>query len=173
MLASNIVLVVLMAFWQPLPATLWGIMHPAGRVVMWVLFAAGWLMVPAVSYMINHFDLFGMRQVWLHLRGRRYESLPFRTPLLYAHVRHPLYLGWAMAFWATPTMTVGHALFALALTGYMVVATVFEERDLVGHFGETYEEYRRRVPRFFPRLTRCTNPSAAKVEKVEQARSNA
>src|SRR5689334_16668109 len=154
MLASCIALIALMAFWQPLPATVWDITHPLGRAAMWALFAGGWLLVPAVSYMINHFDLFGMRQVWLHLKQKEYESLPFRTPLLYAHVRHPLYIGWALAFWATPTMTAGHALVALALTGYMVLATVFEERDLVAHFGEMYRDYQRRVPRFVPRLSR-------------------
>jgi protein-S-isoprenylcysteine O-methyltransferase Ste14 len=152
MLASNVVLAAAMAFWQPLPVMLWDIENSVGRAALWVLFAGGWLMVPAVSLLINHFDLFGMRQVWLHLRQRQYEALPFRTPLLYAHVRHPLYVGWALAFWATPTMTVGHALFATTLTLYMVAATFVEERDLVAHFGETYEDYRRRVPRFVPRL---------------------
>jgi methanethiol S-methyltransferase len=152
MLASNVVLAAAMAFWQPLPVVLWDIENPVGRAAMWLLFAGGWLMVPAVSLLINHFDLFGMRQVWLHLRQRQYEALPFRTPLLYGHVRHPLYIGWALAFWATPTMSVGHALFATTLTGYMVLATFVEERDLVAHFGETYEDYRRRVPRFVPRL---------------------
>jgi methanethiol S-methyltransferase len=154
MLASCIVLALTMVFWQPLPAVLWDFTNPALRVAMWSLFAAGWLMVPAISYMINHFDLFGMRQVWLHFQQRKYESLPFRTPLLYAHVRHPLYIGWAIAFWATPTMTAGHALFATALTGYMVLATFVEESDLVGHFGQEYEDYQRRVPRFVPRLRR-------------------
>jgi methanethiol S-methyltransferase len=152
MLASSVVLTAAMVFWQPLPAVLWDITHPAGRAAAWALFAGGWLMVPAVSLMINHFDLFGMRQVWLHLQQRDGEPLPFRTPMLYAHVRHPLYIGWALAFWATPTMTAGHALFAATLTLYMVLATFVEERDLVGHFGETYRDYQRRVPRFLPRI---------------------
>jgi protein-S-isoprenylcysteine O-methyltransferase Ste14 len=152
MFASSAVLIAAMAFWQPLPGVVWEIANPAGRAAMWALFAGGWLMVPAVSLMINHFDLFGMRQVWLHLQGREYESLPFRTPMLYGQIRHPLYIGWALAFWATPTMTVGHALLAVTLTLYMVAATFVEERDLVAHFGETYEDYRRRVPKFLPRL---------------------
>lgn len=173
MLASCLVLIALMVFWQPLPAIVWDITHPAGRIAMWLLFAGGWLMVPAVTYMISHFDLFGMRQVWLYLRGRQYESLPFRTPLLYAHVRHPLYIGWALAFWATPTMTVGHALFATALTCYMVLATYVEERDLVAHFGAKYEEYQRRVPRFIPKLARRTDESATNLKKVEPASGNA
>ncbi|MCG8585363.1 MAG: isoprenylcysteine carboxylmethyltransferase family protein, partial [Pirellulales bacterium] len=106
----------------------------------------------AVSMMIDHFDLFGTRQVWLYFTNRKYEPKPFRVPLLYKSVRHPLYLGWALAFWATPTMTVGHLLFAGVLTGYMVVAAVIEERDLVAHFGEQYRKYRQRVPMFFPRF---------------------
>ena len=103
---------------------------------------AGWL-VPAVSLLINHFDLFGMRQVWLHLRGADYTSLPFRTPLAYKHVRHPLYLGWAIAFWATPTMTVGHLLFAAVLTGYMMVAAVYRRARPGGPLRPQYADYRR------------------------------
>jgi steroid 5-alpha reductase family enzyme len=106
--------------------------------------------------MINHFDLFGLRQIWLHLRGRENAALPFKTPMLYGYMRHPLYVGWFLAFWATPTMTVGHLLFAASLTVYMVLASKVEERDLVQHFGKTYEEYRRRVPAFVPRLGRPT-----------------
>lgn len=146
---SNIVLIGLMWYWQPIPIVIWqftGVLWWA----MTILFVAGWLMVPAVSLMINHFDLFGTRQVWLHLRGREYTSLPFRTPMLYSIVRHPLYVGWALFFWATPVMTVGHALFAASLSGYMVIATFFEERDLIAHFGQQYVQYARRVPRFLP-----------------------
>lgn len=152
-LASCIVLALLMWAWRPIDAIVWNLEQPALRATAWALFAAGWLAVPAVSYLINHFDLFGMRQVWLHLRGREYTSLPFRTPLAYKHVRHPLYLGWTLAFFATPTMTVGHLLFAVVLTGYMAIAAVFEERDLVAHFGDEYAEYRRRVPMFVPRFS--------------------
>jgi hypothetical protein len=101
--------------------------------------------------MIDHFDLFGTRQVWLYLRGRKYEASPFRVPMLYKHVRHPLYIGWAISFWATPTMTVGHMLFAVVLTAYMGLAAIVEERDLVAHFGHQYTLYRQRVPMFIPR----------------------
>ncbi len=118
-----------------------------------MLFAVGWLLVPAVSFMIDHFDLFGTRQVWLYLRGHDYRPLPFRIPLLYRRVRHPLYIGWTIAFWAMPTMTVGHLLFAGVLTGYMALAALVEERDLVDHFGQQYEDYRRRVPMFVPRFS--------------------
>lgn len=105
-------------------------------------------MVPAVSLMISHFDLFGVRQVWFYLRGREITPLPFRTPLLYSQMRHPLYVGWAIFFWATPTMTAGHLLLAVGMTAYMLLAVVFEERDLVAHFGHEYKEYQRRVPMF-------------------------
>jgi protein-S-isoprenylcysteine O-methyltransferase Ste14 len=152
-LASNAVLALLMWQWRGIDAVVWNIEQPVLRGVAWALFAAGWLLVPTVTYLINHFDLFGMRQVWLHATGREYTSLPFRTPLLYKHVRHPLYLGWAFAFWATPTMTAGHLLFAVVLTGYMMLAAVFEERDLVDHFGDQYVKYRERVPMFVPRLS--------------------
>jgi steroid 5-alpha reductase family enzyme len=118
--------------------------------------------------MISHFDLFGIRQAWLYVRGRSYTALPFRTPMLYNRVRHPLYLGWALAFWATPTMSLGHLLFAGTLTVYMALAAVVEERDLIGVFGEQYRAYRRRVPMFIPRLfvrnkAASTAPVAAPV----------
>jgi methanethiol S-methyltransferase len=151
-LVSCVMLGLLMWQWRAMPVTVWDVQNPIGRAVMWTLFAAGWLMVPAVSLMINHFDLFGTRQVWLYFIGREYEGLAFRTPMLYARVRHPLYIGWGLAFWATPTMTAGHLLFAVVLTVYMGLASLIEERDLVDFFGEQYEQYRRTVPRFVPRL---------------------
>jgi protein-S-isoprenylcysteine O-methyltransferase Ste14 len=151
-LASCLVTVVLIWQWRTIDIVLWDIQLPLLRAVAWTVFAAGWLLVPAVTLLINHFDLFGTRQVWLYLTGRDYTSLPFREPLAYKHVRHPLYIGWAIAFWATPTMTAGHLLFASVLTVYMGLAAVIEERDLVSHFGHQYEDYRRRVPMFVPSL---------------------
>ena len=109
------------------------------------------VLIALVTLMIDHFDLFGSRQVWLHLQGREYTQPEFRIPALYRWVRHPLYIGWALAFWATPTMTVGHLLFASVLTLYMLIAIQFEERDLVNHFGDAYERYRDRVPALIPR----------------------
>ena len=169
MYASCAVLGLLMWQWRPISGVIWHVENPAARAAVWALFAAGWVMVPGVSHMINHYDLFGLRQVWLHLRERECTSLPFKTPALYAHIRHPLYVGWAIAFWATPTMTVGHAIFAAALTGYMGLAALVEERDLVAHFGREYEEYQRRVPRYVPRLfgkREATSDVAAAPEAV-------
>jgi methanethiol S-methyltransferase len=150
-LISCVLTIVLMWQWRGFSANIWDIKAPAARWLLWGLFAAGWLLVPAVTLLINHFDLMGTRQVWLYLRGRPYTALPFRTPLLYNRIRHPLYIGWALAFWATPTMTLGHLLFAGTLTLYMVLAAHIEERDLVSHFGEAYRAYQRRVPMFIPR----------------------
>lgn len=151
-LFSCVVTAILMWQWQGVDVVVWNVAHPVGRGLLWVLFAAGWLMVPAVSLMISHFDLFGTRQVWLYFRGRQYTGIPFHTPLFYSRVRHPLYLGWALAFWATPTMTLGHLLFAGTMTLYMVLAAHVEERDLVHYFGGLYQTYQRRVPMFLPRI---------------------
>jgi len=150
-LASCIVTGMILALWQPIRPIVWDVATPGGRMLLWALFALGWLMVPTVSLFINHFDLFGTRQVWLYLQKREYTSLPFRVPMLYKYVRHPLYVGWALAFWATPTMTLGHLLFAGTLTLYMGIAARLEERDLVGYYGETYRAYQRSVPMFIPR----------------------
>ncbi len=150
LLFSNVALLLLMWLWQPLPAVVWDVQSPVGWWLLTGLFIAGWFLVPTVSLMINHFDLFGLRQVWLHLQGKQYQALPFQTPLAYRLVRHPLYIGWALAFWATPAMSVGHLLFAAVLTVYMVAASKVEERDLLAHFGEHYAAYRRRVPAFIP-----------------------
>ena len=155
---SNILTIVLILGWRGIDVVVWDVTNPVGRWLLWGLFAAGWLAVPAVTLLINHFDLFGTRQVWLNFRAKAYTSLPFRTPLAYRFVRHPLYVGWTLAFCATPTMTAAHALFAGALVLYMVIATIFEERDLVAHFGDEYRDYQRRTPRFVPRL--C-NPESA------------
>lgn len=113
--------------------------------------AFGWLLVLASTFLIHHFDLFGLRQVWLHFLGKEYTPLPFRTPSLYRYVRHPLYLGWLCAFWFTPTMTLSHLLFALITTAYILVAVGWEEKDLMQAHPE-YAAYREEVPMLFPRM---------------------
>jgi protein-S-isoprenylcysteine O-methyltransferase Ste14 len=152
---ANLFMIALLMFWEPMPAVLWDIEQPAARTAIWILFAAGWLLVPLASLMINHFDLFGTRQVWLYLRQKAYTSLPFRTPWLYRYIRHPLYVGWITAFWATPTMTAGHLLFAATMTAYMLIAIPLEERDLKAHFGKEYIAYKQRTGGLIPRIPPC------------------
>jgi protein-S-isoprenylcysteine O-methyltransferase Ste14 len=136
--------------WRPLGGQVWLVTLPAARVVLWIAFAFGWLQVLLMTFLINHFDLFGLRQVWLQLLGRPYTRVQFATPAPYRVVRHPLYLGFLIAFWSTPNMTLAHLLFAIATTAYIVLAIQFEERDLAHEHGANYEEYRRRVPMLLP-----------------------
>lgn len=129
---------------------IWDVTSPAGRFILWALFAFGWLLVLTTTFLINHFDLFGLRQVYLHLIGRSATPVSFRTPGPYKYVRHPLYLGWFFAFWSAPTMTVGHLVFAMVTTAYILRAIQFEEKDLVSFFGEAYRQYQQRVPKIIP-----------------------
>ena len=161
-LLSSLALLLLFRLWRPLGGVVWSVSSPAGRAVLWSLFAFGWLLVLVSTFLINHFDLFGLRQVWLALRGRPYTPLQFRTPGPYRLVRHPLYVGWFFTFWMTPTMTFAHLLFAIATAAYILLAIQFEERDLVHFHGRTYEEYRRRVPMLVPFSKReAAEPSQA------------
>ena len=149
MLFSSLALLLLFWKWQPMGGVIWKVESSAGRVAVYGLYAAGWLTVLAATFLINHFDLFGLRQVWLHLRGRAYTPLAFRTPVLYRLVRHPLYVGWLMVFWSAPVMTAAHLVFAVATTAYILLAVQFEERDLIRAHAE-YAEYRERVPMILP-----------------------
>jgi protein-S-isoprenylcysteine O-methyltransferase Ste14 len=151
-LMSSIALIVLFCFWQPLGGMVWDVQDSAARGVLYGCFAFGWLLVLVSTFLINHFDLFGLRQVWLQLAGKRYTPLRFGTPGPYKLVRHPLYVGWLFCFWATPTMTGTHLLFAFITTAYILVAIQFEEKDLVDALGEDYRRYRERVPMIIPRL---------------------
>lgn len=151
-LASSAVLALLFWQWRPLPATVWEVTNPGGRDLLWALYALGWATVLLGSFMISHTHLFGLSQVWNRLLGRAQPEPRFQTSWLYGYVRHPLMLGFIVAFWATPRMTAGHLLFAGAATGYIVVGTLlFEEKDLVRYIGEPYRAYQQRVPAFFPR----------------------
>jgi methanethiol S-methyltransferase len=149
-LRASFALLLLVWQWRPIGIEIWSVENTTARRVLWTLFGAGWATVLTVTFLINHFDLFGLRQVWLPLVGRPYAPVPFRTPLPYRFVRHPLYAGFLLAFWMTPTMTLAHLVFALVTTAYIVLAIQFEERDLVSEHGAAYQEYRRRVPMLLP-----------------------
>lgn len=148
-LFSSVALLVLFWKWEPMGRVVWNVDSRAGQILLYVLYAGGWMIVLVATFLINHFDLFGLRQVWLHLRGIPYTPLTFRTPGLYRIVRHPLYVGWLLVFWSASLMTVAHLVFAIATTAYILLAIQFEERDLVRLHAE-YAEYRRRVPMLVP-----------------------
>jgi len=148
-LLSSLALIVLFWQWRPIGAVVWNVASDAGRILLYAGFAFGWLLLLVSTFLINHFDLFGLRQVWLYFRGRPYTETPFRTPALYKIVRHPLYVGWLFTFWCTPTMTAAHLLFAILTTAYILIAIQLEEHDLVTAFPE-YESYRKRVPMLVP-----------------------
>ncbi len=149
-LLSSFLLLLLFWQWRPIGGLVWNVEDPVGRMVLYGVFALGWLTVLASTFLINHFDLFGLRQVYLYLRGRQYSPISFRTPALYRFVRHPLYLGWLMAFWSTPIMTTAHLVFAIATTSYIVVAIQFEERDMIRFYGDAYRNYRQQVSMIVP-----------------------
>lgn len=162
-LFSSLALIALFYFWQPLGGMIWEIDNRSGRLLLNAGFGFGWALVLYSTFLINHFDLFGLRQVWLQLLGRPYTALPFQTPGVYKLVRHPLYLGWFFAFWCTPQMSATHLLFALATSAYILLAIVFEERDLLRAYPQ-YRSYRQRVPMLLPRLR-----GKRKVEELEEA----
>ena len=149
-LLSSLCLVLLVWQWQPMGGFIWRVDEPVAKTILTVLFITGWLIVLVSTFMINHFDLFGLRQVWFYFLGKKYEPLRFRIPFFYKYVRHPLYLGWLIAFWATPVMSAAHLLFAAVTTGYILTAIKFEEKDLVTHFGDKYSNYKRLVPKIIP-----------------------
>ena len=149
-LFSSVALIALFALWQPLGGMVWNVEEPIARGFLFALYGMGLGLVLFSTFLINHFDLFGLRQVWLQLVGRPYTHLAFKTPLLYKYVRHPLYVGWMMTFWFTPTMTVTHLVFAVMCTAYMLIAIRWEEKDLVEVHGAKYLEYRSNVPKFVP-----------------------
>lgn len=149
-LLASASLILVFAFWHPLPTVLYDLSDTWANWPLIFLSVLGWAMVFGSSFIINHFDLFGLRQVWLYWRGVPYTHVPFRIVSVYKYVRHPLMVGFLIAFWVTPVMTVGHLFFAVMTTGYILMGVWFEERDLIAHFGEKYLGYRRRVRAFVP-----------------------
>lgn len=163
LLASSAVLMLLFWQWRTLPVQIWQMDNPVARWVLYALSAGGWLLMLASTFLIDHFELFGLRQVWSHACGHHpSEGAPFVTRAFYRIVRHPLMLGLLIAFWAAPSMSLGHLLFALTTTGYIVLAVrLLEERDLVAQFGAPYRTYQREVPMLLPRLGRRTRRGRA------------
>jgi len=151
-LFSSLALILLFIAWAPMGGVVWRVDHPAGRLALYALFGFGWALVLVTTFLINHFDLFGLRQVWKFFRGVAYRPLPFVTPGPYKLVRHPLYVGWLFGFWATPVMTAAHLVFALMTTAYILVAIRLEERDLVDFHGADYVRYREKTPMLVPKI---------------------
>ena len=149
-LVSSVALMILFYFWQPLGGIVWQINNPFLVGVLWATFGLGYALVLASSFAINHFDLFGLRQVWLNFQRKPYIPLKFDIPLLYRFVRHPLYLGILIAFWSASTMSYTRLFFAIVFTLYTLRAIQFEEKDLIRHFGDTYRKYKRQVPKLIP-----------------------
>lgn len=149
-LAASLVLLAVIVFWQPMPGVVWQIEARAAQLALQGLFWAGWLMVLGSTFLLDHFDLFGLKQVWAYRRGQPYQPMAFQTPGVYKFVRHPIYLGFLIAFWSTPRMTTGHLLFSGLCTAYILLAIQFEERDLIQFHGEAYKVYRSGVSMLVP-----------------------
>lgn len=153
-LFASSALIAMFCFWRPVTVELWNFDNSVAQLLIWSIFATGWLIVLASTFLINHFELFGLQQAWLNLRGRAAAEPRFYTPLFYRFVRHPLYAGFLVAFWATPRMTLGHFFFSIGMTAYILTAIIFEERDLVDQFGDEYRAYQNRVGKLMPRSSR-------------------
>lgn len=144
------VLLAVLLFWQPLPGMVWRSEDSLVTLLLWALYGTGWLLLVAATWMIDHFELFGLSQVWRHWRGKPAPAENFRTAYAYRYVRHPIYLGWLTIFWATPQMSASHLLFAIGMSAYILVGMLCEERDLIATFGDRYRSYRARVPALIP-----------------------
>lgn len=154
-LAASLVLALLLWQWRPIASPMvWQVTDPVGRLVLHGVFWAGWAVLLISTFLLNHFELFGLRQVFAQLTGRQPPAPDFRTPLFYRHVRHPIYLGFVLSFWAAPDMSAGHLLFATASTGYILIGIWFEERDLVAQFGDRYRLYREQAGMLIPKFGR-------------------
>ncbi|MDH5396204.1 MAG: NnrU family protein [Gammaproteobacteria bacterium] len=168
-LTSTLILAAIVYFWQPLGGVIWEITDPLMLTVTYGLFTIGWAILFLATFQLNHFDLFGLRQVWLYFRGKSYTVLPFKTPWLYRHMRHPLYVGMMIGLWAAPTMTIAHLVFALLCTGYIFIGVILEEKDLVKTLPE-YKAYQQEVPMFMP--VKIGNKRAAKKINAGLAADN-
>ncbi len=160
-LFSGIAIMAVMLLWQPMGMNVWNVQHPTGQVLLYSFYGLGWMILVGSTFVLNHFDLFGLRQVWLQFRNQPYTHLDFATPGPYRMVRHPLYVGWITLAWATPTMSVAHFAFAMATTTYILIAIQYEERDLIGFHGDAYVEYRQRTPMLIPKLQQPQDSDAA------------
>ena len=158
-LFSNLAMILLFVFWQPMGGSVWTLTEDPARAIMIGLYFLGWGILFYATWLINHFDLFGLRQVWHHWRGTTPPEMKFRVPGMHKYVRHPIYVGWLIIFWATPTMTVAHLVFALMTTAYIVIAIQFEEKDLVDEFGDDYRQYQQDVGMLLPKMS-DTKPTA-------------
>lgn len=168
-LASSVVLWALFAWWRPMPGEIWSFESPAARALAWSVFAFGLGTVLYSTFLIDHFDLFGLRQVFLHWKESAYAERHFDTPSLYRFIRHPLYVGWFATFWGTPDMTVGHLILALGVTAYILAAIPLEERDLAGLHGDAYRRWRSSTPKFLPRFRRPRAAHASAPGRVAQS----
>jgi protein-S-isoprenylcysteine O-methyltransferase Ste14 len=153
-LMASAALIILMSLWRPIEGTLWAVGNPLGEAILWGLFALGWGIVLVSTFLLNHFELFGLQQAWFHLRGRTAEPPELRQPMFYKWVAHPLYSGFFLAFWATPRMSYGHLLLAAGVSLYMLIAIRYEEHDLTAYYGEAYARYRGTVGMLIPRFGR-------------------
>jgi protein-S-isoprenylcysteine O-methyltransferase Ste14 len=158
-LFASAALIILFSFWRPIGGVVWDVANPTAQMILWALFLAGWGIVLLSTFLINHFELFGLQQAWLYLQGREAAPHVFRQPLLYKWVRHPLYAGFFLAFWSTPHMSYGHLLLSVGMSIYMLIAISYEEKDLISYFGREYEEYRGRVGMLLPGIGRRAPPA--------------
>jgi protein-S-isoprenylcysteine O-methyltransferase Ste14 len=168
-LFSSVALLLMFSLWEPIGGVVWDVGDGAARAVLMTAYVLGLLIVLVSTFLINHFDLFGLRQVWMYLRGESYTPLQFRTPFFYRFVRHPLYVGWLLSFWSAPVMTTAHLLFAMMTTAYILVAIQFEEHDLVTFHGQRYVDYRNQVPMLIPTV----RARVAEAEELEHERASA
>ncbi len=160
-LFSNLAMIALFVFWQPMGGSVWTVAAEPFRTIIFALYFLGWGVLFYATWLINHFDLFGLRQVWYNFRGTTPPEMTFRVPGMHKWVRHPIYVGWLIIFWATPTMTVAHLVFAVMTTAYIVIAIQFEEKDLVDEFGDDYRDYQKDVGMLLPKVSGPNTPAEA------------